>query len=419
MRTAASGLRIGNLIRGGRCAAGGRIALAAGAILVLVTTGAPAAPVESAGSVVPPSAGTLPAPPTEVAAADKPGDEGRKIVVRWKKSGDDGAGARTVVGYQLLRAKSVKGPFAPTGAPTPAGQTQVVDEVPSDGADYWYTVRALTADGTSDSAPAGPARSSAQWYRPALSIILLASVAFCAVCIFMHFRAQRGAKLYIRPIGGVNAIDEAIGRATEMGRPILFIPGLQEANDTPTLAALSILSRVSRKVAEYQTRVVVPCRYPMVMLVAQEIVKSAYASGGRPEAYREQDVFFIAQEPFAFVAAVTGIMLRDKPATNFYLGAFFAESLVLAETGFQAGSIQIAGTDQPIQIPFFVAACDYTLIGEELYAAAAYLSDDPRQKATLKAQDYGKAAVLAILAAGAVLVSFGATWVTKLFEISY
>src|SRR2546428_13082890 len=102
-------------------------------------------------------------------------------------------------------------------------------------------------------------------------------------------------------------------------------------------------------------------------------------------------------------------MLRERPATNFSLGAFFAESLVLAETGFQAGSIQIAGTDQPIQIPFFVAACDYTLIGEGLYAAAAYLPDDPKQRATPKAQAYGKAAGLATLAAGTILVSLGAT----------
>ena len=83
---------------------------------------------------------------------------------------------------------------------------------------------------------------------------------------------------------------------------------------------------------------------------------------------------------------------------------------MLAETGFMAGSIQIAGTDQPIQIPFFVAACDYTMIGEELYAAAAYLSEDPKQKATLKAQDFGKAVVLGVTAVGALLWVMLPTW---------
>ena len=55
---------------------------------------------------------------------------------------------------------------------------------------------------------------------------------------------------------------------------------------------------------------------------------------------------YVSPEQFAYVAAVTGIMLRDKPAANIFLGAFFAESLLLAETGFATGAIQIAGTAQ-------------------------------------------------------------------------
>jgi hypothetical protein len=99
-------------------------------------------------------------------------------------------------------------------------------------------------------------------------------------------------------------------------------------------------------------------------------------------------------------------MLREKPATNFYMGMFYAESLILAETGFVSGSIQIAGTDQLIQIPFFVTACDYTLMGEELYAASAYLSQEPQQLGTLKAQDLGKVAAVAIMIIGIITYFF-------------
>jgi hypothetical protein len=89
------------------------------------------------------------------------------------------------------------------------------------------------------------------------------------------------------------------------------------------------------------------------------------------------------------------------------MGMFYAESLILAETGFVAGSIQIAGTDQLIQIPFFVAACDYTLMGEELYAASAYLSKEPQQLGTLKAQDWGKVLAIALMFAGVIAYLFG------------
>ena len=72
-----------------------------------------------------------------------------------------------------------------------------------------------------------------------------------------------------------------------------------------------------------------------------------------------------------------GIMVRERPATVFLLGMFYAESLILAETANSVGAIQIAGTDASSQLPFFIAACDYTLIGEELYAASAYMSREP------------------------------------------
>jgi hypothetical protein len=154
------------------------------------------------------------------------------------------------------------------------------------------------------------------------------------------------------------------------------------------------------------------------MTICQEVVKEAYSSAGRPEAFDEKDVYFVTQDQFPYTASVNGTMLRERPATNFYMGMFYAESLILAETGFIAGSIQIAGTDQLIQIPFFVVACDYTLMGEELYAASAYLSQEPQQLGTLKAQDWGKVAAVTLMIAGLIVYLFNtgaggsfATWI--------
>jgi hypothetical protein len=403
--------------------------LAAAAVLILAAPmvradEAPAAPAaaaagqaitagETANQAPAPAAapaGPPPAPVTGVTAADKPSDGGGTIVITWNLSPDDPQGKGRVLGYEILRGTSANGPFEATNAKAAAGVARANDDGATDGTDYYYVVRTLAADGRSDSAPSAPARSSPQWFKTEITSVAIASVIFCAATLVLLNLGKRGRQYYIRPIGGINAIDEAIGRATEMGKPILFVPGLQEAGDVPTIAAFSILGRVAKKVADYQCRLIVPCYYSMVMVVAREVVKGAYLEAGRPDAYREEDVFYVTQEQFAYVAAINGIMLREKPATNFYLGAFFAESLMLAETGFQAGSIQIAGTDQPIQIPFFVAACDYTLIGEELYAAAAYLSDDPKQKATLKAQDFGKAVVLTAMAIGALLWVLHPSW---------
>ena len=88
----------------------------------------------------------------------------------------------------------------------------------------------------------------------------------------------------------------------------------------------------------------------------------------------------------------------------------YAESLILAETGNLAGSIQIAGTDEASQLPFFVTACDYTLIGEELYAASAYLAREPLLLGALKAQDVLKGLAMLWLLIGAILISISGSW---------
>ena len=203
-----------------------------------------------------------------------------------------------------------------------------------------------------------------------------------------------------------------------MGKPILYVLGLGTAADIATIASYTILGRVAKKVAEYQTRLIVPCYDPITMTVAQETVKTAYADAGRPDDYNEDMVYFVTQSQFAYVAAVNGTMLRERPATNIYMGLFYAESLILAETGALAGSIQISGTDQIAQIPFFIVACDYTLIGEELYAASAYLGREPLLLGSLKAQDYAKAAFIVLAVIGFLTINFGIDWFKQLFYIS-
>jgi hypothetical protein len=119
---------------------------------------------------------------------------------------------------------------------------------------------------------------------------------------------------------------------------------------------------------------------------------------GRPDLYYDDMVHYISDDQFAYAAGVNGIMIREKPAACFYQGKFYAESLLLAETGNSIGAIQIAGTGSASQIPFFVTACDYTLIGEEFFAASAYLSNKPELIGSIKGQDIVKFMVMILMA---------------------
>ncbi|MCL1826576.1 MAG: hypothetical protein FWG20_00880 [Candidatus Cloacimonetes bacterium] len=249
----------------------------------------------------------------------------------------------------------------------------------------------------------------AQWFDRSKAGLLILLLVFCGAVLHYIYKASKGKEYYIRKINGLEAMEEAVGRAAEMGRPILFVPGISDINDIQTLSALTILGKLAEKVAEYHTKLIVPCRNSLVMVAAKDIVKESYLKAGYPEEFKSDDIFYLTDDQFGYVAGIDGIMLREKPATNFLLGAFWAESLILAETGFSIGAIQISGTAQPAQIPFFVAACDYTLIGEELFTASAYLSKNPQQIGSLKGQDFGKMIVMALIIVGVLLEICGVT----------
>ena len=232
------------------------------------------------------------------------------------------------------------------------------------------------------------------------SVVLLLSL----IIIYKVLSAQRGRVPFIRRITGLNAIDEAVGRATEMGRPVMMVPGISGL-DVVTLQALSIFGYIARAVARFGNKSIIPTIDPIVTGVAEETLQDAYADAGRPELYDSGDVRYLTGQQFAFASGVAGILIREKVAASFLFGAFYAESLIFAEVGQQVGAIQVAGTTQTNQIPFFIAACDYVIIGDEFYAASAYLSRDPTLLGSIVAQDYCKLLLLGVILVGVISVS--------------
>jgi hypothetical protein len=203
--------------------------------------------------------------------------------------------------------------------------------------------------------------------------------------------------IFLRAIPGLKAVEEAVGRSTEMGRPILYVPGIMDMNEVETVAGVIILGHVAQMTAQYETGLDVPVARSIVMQAARESCKEAYLSQGRPEMFNEDMVHYITDDQFAYAAGVNGIMQRDKPAACLYMGKFYAESLLFAETGNGIGAIQIAGTASQAQIPFFVTACDYTLMGEEFFAASAYLSRKPELIGGVKTQDTVKLMLIGLI----------------------
>ncbi len=233
-------------------------------------------------------------------------------------------------------------------------------------------------------------------------VMFLAILTFSGTLLFFIRKARRGEEIFLRDIPGLKAVEEAVGRSTEMGKSVLYVPGIMDMDQVETVAGVIVLGHVSKMTARYETTLNVPVSRAIVMKAAQEVCKESYLMEGRPDMFHEDMVHYLTDEQFAYAAGVNGIMVREKPAACMYMGKFYAESLILAETGNSIGAIQIAGTASQAQIPFFVTACDYTLIGEEFFAASAYLSQRPELIGGIKGQDMIKVIVIGFILGGVI-----------------
>ena len=367
-------------------------------------------------------------PPQDVRVFDTPSDGGGSLTVLWSPAPYDSAEVR----YQVLLSEgaTVANPAAMKVVAEFSSNQRYVRESkwpwwtrPTTGDQHQFALKngkgvelkngnaynvTVAAVLNGDRVMASPVQATPEpnWINWNQMNNLLLALLFGGI-VFYAISTARKREIFLRRIPGLDAVDEAIGRATELGKPILYMTGAHDMSDPSTIAAAVILGRVAKRTAAYETDLLVPHREPITMAVCQEITKQAYLEAGKPDLYKEDCNFFITSDQFSYTAAVDGIMLRKKPAANFYMGHYFAEALLLTETGASTGAIQIAGTDADHQLPFFVTTCDYTLIGEELYAASAYLSREPVQVGTLRGQDIGKALILGVIGVGTVLATLG------------
>lgn len=230
-----------------------------------------------------------------------------------------------------------------------------------------------------------------------------------SLCIVVMILTARRRQIKIRRIHGLTAIEEAIGRATEMGRPMVCTTGLgtsQAGIEIVTLQALSIVTYIVRASAKFATKAILPVFDPQMLPVTQEAMREAYNLEGRPDLYNSEDVRYLTNNQFSFAASVAGLIWREKAGATFMFGIYYAESLILSESGNQVGAIQIAGTPATTQIPFFIATCDYVIIGDEFYAASAYLSKEPTALGSIVGQDIAKGLLFITVILGSAVVTF-------------
>lgn len=247
------------------------------------------------------------------------------------------------------------------------------------------------------------------------------AVALFVVVLCMYLGIRRSAKKVpeIRRIAGLEAIPEAVGRATEMGKPVFATPGWYDvsgADAGQTLAAIDVIAYVAQLAAKYDTKLVVGVAVPNVYPMVSETIQQAYMSQGKSDKFSPDMIQFTSPMQYAYMAACLGIMQREKTAATIFVGGFGSEAINFAEASVSVGALSIAGTTSTSQLPFFTAACDYSMIGEELLVAGAYLSKDPLRMGSIVGQDYTKLIALIVLWLGVILKTGGVNMVTDFLK---
>ena len=179
-------------------------------------------------------------------AEDVPNDAGNAIAVTWKKPVTEPAG----IHYVIERSPSASGDSDWKKAGDATAGSEAYTDAPmekgkpllANGTAYRYRVVAEGTAGqpraaSAPAAPVAPAGSYFNWGRTPVLVFLLV---FFGITIAFIELSKKGHPVYIRPIAGLKALEEAVGRATEMGKPVFFMPGIDEANNIQTLFGMVI-----------------------------------------------------------------------------------------------------------------------------------------------------------------------------------
>jgi hypothetical protein len=233
-------------------------------------------------------------------------------------------------------------------------------------------------------------------------------LAFTGLLLFFTARISAGHTLVLRQIPGFDRLKGLMGRSVESGRALhlsLGLSGMADQTTADSLAGLAVLNYLAGQAATTGAPPLVSMADPTVMLFAQNAIRAAYGDDteGAEAAYRQ--IRWIAPQPAAYAAGVMSLLDLDEVDSNVMIGRFGDEYLLMGESAARRGVAHIGGTSDPNTLPFVYATADDILLGEEIYAAGAYLQKRPALLASLAAQDTMRWLVALVVLGGIVLAS--------------
>ena len=202
---------------------------------------------------------------------------------------------------------------------------------------------------------------------------------------------RQGNSPDLRPIRAFDALRGLTARAIEAGRALhvsLGLGGIASDVTADSLAGLKVLEYLADQSAAAGVPAVVTLADPTLLPVAQDVVRRPYGADREGAAEAARHVRWIAPEPAAYAAGVMDILGGEGVDANVMVGAFGDEYLLMGEAALRRKIAHVGGASDPNALPFVFVTADETLMGEDMYAAGAYLSGEPWHVGSLMAQDF-------------------------------
>jgi hypothetical protein len=210
----------------------------------------------------------------------------------------------------------------------------------------------------------------------------------------------------IRPIAAMDAIEEGIGRAAEMGRPVHYAPGdvgrLSGEFGPAVIASLNLYKYTVGLCAKYDIPIFTSIgAHPEVIPLTEALCEDAYKEAGKPELYNPSNILFYGTS--AYKVARCGTVLKNNVALNVQAGVFYTEIQSHAVAN-MIGALNIGGSTRMAAAYGQAICCDYLFIIEDVLAAGAKCSGEPTAVSSIAAEDVVKWVIIGI---GIIGIIFG------------
>ncbi|MGZ9234415.1 MAG: DUF6754 domain-containing protein [Anaerolineales bacterium] len=240
----------------------------------------------------------------------------------------------------------------------------------------------------------------------ALGLLVLAAILLLALTLW-----RRRTPASFRRIEAYERLNRSVGLAVEngsrlhisLGRGNLFTPRGGSA-----LAGLAMLRRLAERTSVSDRPPVGTSGDASLAILSQDTLQSGYRAAGAEEQYRFSTGRLTGLTPFSYAAGAIPLIHDENVSANIIIGDLGAEAGLLAEASDRENADLIATSDNLSAQSIFYVSAQEPLVGEELFAAGAYVGAGASHDASLNVQDILRWLIILAIILGAGLKVLGA-----------